>query len=67
MEEVLFVVEYKVKGELFVKKFAYDSKCVDSIEGMLYINSVDASELIINRDCLEYKVERPMRIDEHFE
>lgn len=67
MEEVLFVVEYKVKGELFVKKFAYDSKYVDSIEGMLYINSVDASELMINRDCLEYKVERPMRVDERFE
>tara|TARA_R110001606_G_scaffold175934_1_gene322427 strand:+ start:769 stop:972 length:204 start_codon:yes stop_codon:yes gene_type:complete len=67
MEEVLFVVEYKVKGELFVKKFAYDSKYVDSIEGMLYVNSVDASELMINRDCLEYKVERPMRVDERFE
>ena len=67
MEEVLFVVEYKVKGELFVKKFAYDSKYADSIEGILYINSVDASELMINRDCLEYKVERPMRVDERFE
>ena len=67
MEELLFVVEYKVKGELFVRKFSYDSKCMDSIDGILYISSVDASELTINRDCLEYKIERPMRVDECFE
>ena len=63
MEEIL-VVEYKVKGELFCKKFAYDQKCLDSVEGLLYINSIDGSELTINRECLEYRLERVLRIDE---
>ncbi len=67
MEEVLFIVEYKVKGELFVKKFAYDQKCLDSVEGLMYINTIDGSELTINRDFLEYRLERPMRVDECFE
>ncbi len=67
MEELLLVVEYKVKGELFVRKFGFDSKCMDSTDGVLYINSLDASELVINRDYLEYRIERPMRVDECFE
>lgn len=67
MEDILFVVEYKVKGELFVRKFSYDQKCLDSVEGLLYINSIDSSELTINRDFLEYRLERPMRVDECFE
>lgn len=67
MEELLFVVEYKVKGELFVRKFAYESKCLDAIDGLLYINSLDGSELTVNRDCLEYRIERPLRVDETFE
>ena len=64
---MLFVVEYKVKGELFVRKFAYESKCLDAIEGLLYINSLDGSELTINRNFLEYRIERPLRVDETFE
>ena len=66
-EDMLFVVEYKVKGELFVRKFAYESKCLDAIEGLLYINSLDGAELTINRNFLEYRIERPLRVDETFE
>jgi len=64
MEEILFVLEYKVKGELFVKKFCYDEKCLDALDGLLYINSIEGSELTISRKALEYKIERPLRIDE---
>ncbi len=64
MEEVLFVLEYKVKGELFAKKFCYDEKCLDALEGLLYINTIDGQELTISREALEYRLERPMRIDE---
>ena len=63
---LLFVVEYKVKGELFVRKFAYDSKCLDAMDGLLYINSLDGAELTINRSCLEYRIERPLKVDESF-
>jgi len=66
-EDMLFVVEYKVKGELFVRKFAYESKCLDAIEGLLYINSLDGAELTINRNFLEYRIERPLRVDETFD
>ena len=66
-EEILFVVEYKVKGELFIRKFSYDSKCLDAIDGLLYINTFAGSELTINRDSLEYRIERPVRVDEIFE
>jgi len=64
MEEVLFVLEYKVKGELFSKKFCYDEKCLYALEGLLYINTIDGQELTISREALEYRLERPMRIDE---
>ena len=64
---LMFVLEYKVKGELFVRKFAYDSKCLDAIDGLLYINSIDGSELTINRDFLEYRIERVMRTNENFD
>ena len=67
MEELLFVLEYKVKGELFVRKYAYDSKCLDSIEGLLYFNNVEGSQIIINPNFLEYRIERPIRIDESFD
>ena len=58
------VVEYKVKNELFSKKFVYDSKCLDAIDGLLYINTLQGSELTINRDCLEYRIERPFKDNE---
>ena len=61
---IMFVVEYKVKNELFVRKFAYDSKCLDAVDGLLYINSLNTSELTINRDYLEYRIERVMKEDE---
>mgnify|MGYP003127125498 CR=1 FL=1 len=67
MDEILFVIEYKVRGELFVRKFAYDSKCLDAIEGILYINSMEGSELTINREFLEYRIERPLWVDEAFD
>lgn len=67
MEEMLAVVEYKVKHELFRQKFLYNEKCLDSIEGLLYINTISGEELVINRDALEYKIERPLRIDESYE
>lgn len=67
MEEMLAVVEYKVKHELFRQKFLYNEKCLDSIEGLLYINTISGEELAINRDALEYKIERPLRIDESYE
>ncbi len=63
MEEML-VVEYKVKGELFCKKFAYTEKCLDALEGFIYINPNSREELTINRECLEYRLERVLRIDE---
>lgn len=62
--EPLFVVEYKVKGELFSKKYVYDSKCLDAIDGLLYINTLSGSELTISRNHLEYRLERPLRLDE---
>ena len=61
---IMFVVEYKVKNELFVRKFAYDSKCLDAVDGLLYINSLNTSELTINREFLEYRIERLMKEDE---
>ena len=64
---LMFVVEYKVKGELFVKKFAYESKCIDAIDGLLYINTLDGAELTINRNFLEYRIERPLKNNETFE
>jgi hypothetical protein len=64
---LLFVVEYKVKGELFVRKFAYESKCIDAMDGLLYINTLDGAELTINRNFLEYRIERPLKVDETFE
>ena len=67
MEEMLAVIEYKVKHELFRQKFLYNEKCLDSIEGLLYINTISGEELVINRDALEYKIERPLRIDESYE
>ena len=60
----MFVIEYKVKNELFIKHFVYDSKCLDAIDGLLYINTSQGSELTINRESLEYRIERPLRIDE---
>ena len=66
-EDILYVVEYKVKAELFVRKYAYNSKCLDSTDGILYTNTLDGSELIINRDSLEYRIERQMRRNEQFE
>jgi len=67
MEELLFVLEYKVKGELFVRKYAYDSKCLDSTEGLLYFNNVEGSQIVINPNYLEYRIERPIRINESFD
>ena len=67
MEDMLAVIEYKVKHELFRQKFLYNEKCLDSIEGLLYINTISGEELVINRDALEYKIERPLRIDESYE
>jgi len=64
---VMFVVEYKVANELFARKFAYDSKCLDAQDGLLYINSIDATELTINRKFLEYRIERIMREGERFD
>ncbi len=64
MEELLYVLEYKVKGELFAKKFAYDEKCLDALEGLLYINTLSGQELTISRKALEYRIERPFNIDE---
>ena len=64
MDDLLFVIEYKVKNELFVKKFVYDSKCIDALDGLLYINTIDGAELTINREYLEYRIERPLKIDE---
>ncbi len=64
---LLFVVEYKVKGELFIRKFAYESKCIDAMDGLLYINSLDGAELTINRNFLEYRIERPIMKEETFE
>ena len=58
---LLFVVEYKVKGELFVRKFAYESKCIDAVDGL------DGAELTINREFLEYRIERPLKVGETFE
>jgi|TARA_R100000084_G_scaffold55365_1_gene23271 hypothetical protein len=66
-EDILYVVEYKVKGELFIRKYAYNSKCLDSTEGILYTNTLAGSELILNRQFLEYRIERQMRINEQFE
>ena len=63
----MFVVEYKVANELFSKKFAYDSKCLDAVDGLLYINSLDASELTLNRSFLEYRIERLMKDNEVLE
>ena len=63
-EYLFFVLEYKMSNELFVKKYAYDSKCLDAIDGLLYINSKEGSELTINRNFLEYKIERVMKKDE---
>jgi len=63
-EDILFVIEYKVKNELFVKHFVYDSKCLDSTDGLLYINTSQGSELTINRESLEYRIERPIKINE---
>ena len=65
--EILFVVEYKVEGELFSKKYVYDSKCLDAIDGLLYINTLSGSELTISRNYLEYRLERPLRLDEGIE
>ena len=63
----LCVVEFKVKNELFVKKFVYDSKCSDGIDGFIYINSSQSQELTINRNFIEYRIERPMLRDEELE
>ncbi len=64
---LLFVLEYKVKGELFLRKFAYESKCIDAVDGLLYINTLNGAELTINREFLEYRIERPLKVGETFE
>ena len=64
---IMFVVEYKMANELFSKKFAYESKCLDATDGVIYTNTLSASELILNRKYLEYRIERIMRKDETVE
>ena len=61
---ILFVVEYKMANELFVQKFVYETKCLDSTDGLIYTNTMTAQELIINKKFLEYRVERIMRQNE---
>jgi|TARA_R100000664_G_C2756634_1_gene144578 hypothetical protein len=67
MEGILFVVEYKVANELFAKKFVYETKCLDSTDGLIYTNTMTAQELIINKNFLEYRIERIMRQNEKIE
>ena len=54
-------------NELFVKKFVYETKCLDSTDGLIYTNTMTAQELIINKKFLEYRIERIMRQNEKIE
>tara|TARA_R110002020_G_scaffold283158_1_gene498888 strand:+ start:13405 stop:13614 length:210 start_codon:yes stop_codon:yes gene_type:complete len=64
---ILFVVEYKVANELFAKKFVYEQKCLDATDGIIYTNTLDASELTLNRNFLEYRIERILKDNEVIE
>ena len=67
LDGLFYVVEYKVANELFVKKFVYETKCLDATDGVIYTNTINASELILNRKYLEYRIERIMRQNEVIE
>ena len=53
LDGLFYVVEYKMANELFVKKFVYETKCLDATDGVIYTNTINASELILNRKYLE--------------
>ena len=67
IEGIFYVVEYKVANELFAKKFVYETKCLDSTDGLIYTNTISAQELILNKKFLEYRIERIMRHNEKVE
>lgn len=69
MDEVKYVVEYKLRGELFVQRFVYthyqfEESPFPALQCHFYVNEETGEELSIYLTYLESMLTRPIRYDE---